>query len=209
VATSIAEWFRDRGQHVVFLLDSITRVAFAQRELGLSASEPPTTKAFPPSVFSLLPQLLERTGPGEFGTITGFYTVLVEADDLHDPIGDAVRGILDGHVWLARRLANRGHFPAIDVLESVSRVMKDVVTPEHSAAARRLVEDLARYRDVEDLIQLGAYVRGVDAKTDEAVDRMPAIEELLRQTSEESSSFDDAVQGLCDLYQGETVGRLQ
>ncbi|MFQ5653203.1 MAG: FliI/YscN family ATPase [Planctomycetota bacterium] len=208
VATAIAEWFRDQGEDVLFLLDSITRVAFAQRELGLSAFEPPATRAFPPSVFSLLPTLLERTGPGEEGSITSFYTVLVEADDLHDPIGDAVRGILDGHIWLSRRLATRGHFPAVDVLESVSRVMRDVIDPEHGRAAQALVEDLARYRDVEDLIQLGAYVRGGDPPPDEAVDRMPGIEALIRQPAEELSSFGEAREGLLALYtQGQQATR--
>lgn len=205
-ATAIAEWFRDQGNDVLFLLDSITRVAFAQRELGLSAHEPPTTKAFPPSTFSVLSQLLERTGPAESGSISSFYTVLVEADDLHDPIGDAVRGILDGHIWLSRRLANRGHFPAVDVLESVSRVMNDIVSPEHIAAVREIIEDLSRFRDVEDLIQLGAYVRGADPRTDLAVDRRRRIEELLRQGPEERGTFDAVVESLRAIaeHKGET-----
>ena len=202
VATAIAEWFRDRGQDVVLLLDSITRVALAQRELGLSASEPPTTRAYPPSVFSLLAQLLERTGPGAVGSITSFYTVLVEADDMNEPIGDAVRGILDGHVWLSRKLATRGHFPAIDVLESVSRVMKDVTTPEHRELAQELIEDLARYRDAEDLIQLGAYAPGRDARTDLAVQRQAALTQLLRQGPEEASDFATAVAQLKAIYAG-------
>ncbi|MFN0059559.1 MAG: FliI/YscN family ATPase [Planctomycetota bacterium] len=201
VATRIAEWFRDSGVDVTFLLDSITRVALAQREVGLSASEPPATRAFPPSVFTLLAQLLERTGPAELGSITGFYTVLVEGDDLHDPIGDAVRGILDGHIWLSRKLATRGFFPAIDVLESVSRVMKDVVTTEHLEFAREAVADLARARDVEDLIHLGAYVRGTDPRTDLAVDRVGRIEALLRQTPDESASLEQAAAQLKAIYQ--------
>jgi len=187
-ATAIAEWFRDRGQDVLLLLDSITRVAVAQREVGLSANEPPTTRGYPPSVFSLLPRLLERSGAGEVGTITSFYTVLVEGDDLHDPIGDAVRGILDGHIWLSRRLASRGHFPAIDVLESISRVMPDVIDEAHAAAARSAREDLARAREVEDLVQLGAYVRGQDARTDLALDRLPRLEAFLRQRADEVCS---------------------
>lgn len=200
VATAIAEYFRDQGQDVLLLFDSVTRVAQAQRELGLSSYEPPTTKAFPPSVFALLARLLERTGPGEKGSITSFYSVLVEGDDLNEPIADAVRGILDGHIWLSRKLSSRGHFPAVDVLESVSRVMKDVVTPKHVAAARNLVADLARHRDVEDLLQLGAYVRGADPRVDAAVERMPAIENLLRQTPDEDSSFENALGALTQLY---------
>jgi flagellum-specific ATP synthase len=195
-ATAIAEWFRDRGEDVLFLLDSLTRVALAQREVGLSANEPPATRGYPPSVFSLLSRLLERTGAGERGTITGFYSVLVEGDDLHDPIGDAVRGILDGHIWLSRRLASRGHFPAIDILESVSRSMPDVVDAAHLAAARTAREDLARAREVEDLVQLGAYVRGQDPRTDQALDRLPRHEELLRQRPDEPSTRDDAVRRL-------------
>ncbi len=201
VATAIAEWFRDLGEDVVLLLDSITRVAMAQRELGLSASEPPTAKAFPPSVFTLLPRLLERTGPAERGSITGFYSVLVEADDLNDPIGDAVRGILDGHIWLSRSLANRGYYPAIDVLQSVSRVMQHIAGASHKAAAQALVEDLARYRDVEDLLRMGAYVRGAEPRTDAAIDRIGAIEKLLRQTPEERSTLAEAASQLIAIYE--------
>ncbi|MEM7167192.1 MAG: FliI/YscN family ATPase [Planctomycetota bacterium] len=200
VATAIAEFFRDRGEDVLLLMDSVTRVAYAQRELGLSAYEPPTTKAFPPSVFTLLARLLERTGPAENGSITSFYTVLVEADDINDPIGDAVRGYLDGHIWLSRKLASRGHFPAVDVLESVSRVMKDVVTDAHKTCAQQLVADLSRYRDVEDLLQLGAYARGADPQTDESIARMPAIQQFLTQASEENADFASAAAGLAALY---------
>ncbi|MEM7263564.1 MAG: FliI/YscN family ATPase [Planctomycetota bacterium] len=200
VATSIAEWFRDRGEDVLFMLDSITRVALAQREVGLSAFEPPTTKAYPPSVFALLAKLLERTGPGVNGSITGFYTVLVEADDLNDPIGDAVRGILDGHIWLSRRMANRREFPAIDLLESVSRVMKDVCSDDHKALAEELLADIALFRDVEDLIQLGAYVRGSDPKTDRAVERMPKIREILGQTSDDPTPLGETATRLTELY---------
>ncbi len=192
-ATAISEWFRDRGQDVLLLLDSLTRVALAQREVGLSANEPPTTRGFPPSVFSLLPRLLERTGAAEHASITSFYTVLVEGDDLHDPIADAVRGILDGHIWLSRALASRGHFPAIDILESVSRVMPAVVDELHLAAAAEAKEHLARAKEVEDLVQLGAYVRGQDTRTDTALDRMPRLEKLLRQRSDEPCPRETAV----------------
>ncbi|MGE3164256.1 MAG: FliI/YscN family ATPase [Planctomycetota bacterium] len=209
VATAIAEYFRDLGQDVLLLFDSVTRVALAQRELGLSSYEPPTTRAYPPSVFALLARLLERTGPAESGSITSFYSVLVEADDLNDPIGDAVRGILDGHIWLSRKLSRRGHFPAIDILDSVSRVMSDVVTPEHLELRQRLVEDMARYRDAEDLLQLGAYVRGADARSDAAVDRMPAIEKLLRQPPQDDSDFAAAVSGLEAIYAPVTASKAE
>ena len=199
VATSIAEWFRSRGDDVLLLMDSITRVALAQRELGLSANEPPTTRAFPPSVFSLLPRLLERAGPGEKGSITSFYTVLVEGDDEQDPIGDAVRGFLDGHIWLSRRWANRGHYPAIDVVSSVSRVMPDIIDVDHKMAARETVADLARCAEAHDLVQLGAYVRGVDLRTDAALDRLPQIEALLRQEADESTRFEDSVRQLREI----------
>lgn len=200
LATAIAEWFRDRGDDVLLMLDSVTRIALAQREIGLSAHEPPTTRGYPPSVFGILARLLERAGPGEVGSITGFYTVLVEGDDEQDPIGDAVRGILDGHIWLSRDLANRGHFPAIDVLKSVSRVMSAVVDDEHRAAHRRLVEDLAKYREVEELVQLGAYVAGGDAAADKAIQNRPSIEELLRQSPLEESNFEDTRDRLVGMY---------
>jgi flagellum-specific ATP synthase len=193
IATAIAEYFRERGEDVVFLLDSITRVAMAQREIGLSAGEPPATKGFPPSTFSLLSKLLERTGPGPRASITAFYTVLVEADDIHDPIGDAVRGILDGHLWLSRDLASKGFYPAIDPLGSVSRVMPDVVSEEHMKAAREMVAMVARYRGVEDLLQLGAYVPGGDVRVDEAVRAMPAIEAFLRQDAREKAPFEETL----------------
>ena len=199
VATSIAEWFRSSGEDVMLLMDSITRVALAQRELGLSANEPPTTRAFPPSVFSFLPRLLERTGPGKRGTITSFYTVLLEGEEEQDPIGDTVRGILDGHIWLSRRWANLGRYPAIDVIRSISRVMPDIIGDEHKNAARNTLEDLARCAESEDLVQLGAYVRGVDTRTDEALDRLPRIEKLLRQDAAETTTFEDSIQQLIDI----------
>ncbi len=168
-ATRIAESFRDAGRHVVLMMDSVTRFAMAQREIGLSAGEPPATRGYPPSVFSLLPQLLERAGTGETGSITGLYTVLVEGDDMNEPIGDAARSILDGHVVLSRRLATAGHFPSIDVLESVSRVAPAVTTPEQRAAATRLRRVLAAHRDVKDLLEIGAYVSGSNPEVDAAV----------------------------------------
>jgi flagellum-specific ATP synthase len=181
VATRIAEHFRDTGQDVVLMMDSLTRVAMAQREVGLSAGEPPATRGYPPSVFSLLPRLLERAGNSAEGSITGLYTVLVEGDDLQDPIGDTVRSILDGHVVLSRRLATAGHFPSIDVLESVSRVANAVTTSEQRAAAVRLRRLLAAHRDVKELVEIGAYAAGSDADADDAIALLPRINDFLRQ----------------------------
>ncbi|MEC9475605.1 MAG: FliI/YscN family ATPase [Planctomycetota bacterium] len=189
VATSIAEWFRDRGEDVLLLVDSITRVALAQREVGLCAGEPPTTRGYTPSVFAMLPRLLERTGPGVDGSITAFYSVLVEGDDQHDPIGDAVRGILDGQIWLSRDLASKGWFPPIDPCSSTSRTMKSVVDPEHFKAARSLVEMVAVHKEIEDMVRLGAYVKGHDSRSDRAIESIPSIEQLLRQDPEEASDF--------------------
>jgi len=205
VATAVAEHFRDQGEHVLLLIDSLTRVAMAQREIGLSMGEPPATKGYPPSVFSLLPRLLERAGPGARGSITGFYTVLVESDDRNDPVVDCVRAVLDGHLWLSRDLAERGHYPAIDPLASLSRVQPRIVTREHAAAARVVRAHLARYRDAEDLIRLGAYVPGSDVGTDAAVQRMPEIERFLRQHQHETHSFDESVERLLRVAAGESA----
>jgi flagellum-specific ATP synthase len=200
VATAIAEYFRDCGCHVLLLMDSLTRVAYGQREVGLAIGEPPTTKGYPPSVFTLLPKLLERAGCGTGeGTITGLYTVLVEGDDLTDPIADSVRSILDGHIVLSRELAAQGHYPAIDVLASVSRVMKDIVTPEHAAAARRFIEALALYRGSEDLISLGAYRAGSNPKLDRVVNRIGDLTTYLRQGVDEQVDLTSAVAQLMAL----------
>jgi flagellum-specific ATP synthase len=196
IATAIAEHFRDEGQDVCLLLDSVTRVAMAQREIGLSAGEPPATRGYPPSTFALLARLLERAGPGRKASITAFYTVLVEADDIHDPVGDAVRGILDGHLWLSRELASKGHYPPIDPLGSVSRVMPDVVAAEHLQAARDAVAMVARYRGVEELLQLGAYVPGGDPRVDEAVRAMPGIESFLKQDQRDGTPLEETVKRL-------------
>jgi flagellum-specific ATP synthase len=180
-ATRIAEWFRDAGHDVLLVVDSVTRTALAQREVALAAGEPPATRGYPASVFAMLPRLLERAGPGATGSITALYTVLVEGDDLQDPIGDTVRGILDGHVVLSRRLATAGHFPSIDVLESISRVERAVCTPEQlrlAGLARRL---LAAYREARDLIEVGAYAAGSDPDVDVAIRVRPALEAFLRQ----------------------------
>ncbi|MDZ7385518.1 MAG: flagellar protein export ATPase FliI [candidate division KSB1 bacterium] len=196
VATTIAEYFRDQGLRVMLMMDSITRVAMAQREIGLSVGEPPTTRGYTPSVFAFLPKLLERAGNTQAGSITGLYTVLVEGDDLNEPVSDAVRAILDGHVVLSRRLANVNHYPAIDVLASTSRVMIDVVSREHLEAARKVVEILSVYREAEDLINIGAYVPGSNRKVDYARSMIERVNAFLRQGIDERVDFARAVQEL-------------
>jgi len=180
-ATRIAEWFRDKGRHVVLMMDSLTRFCMAQREVGLSAGEPPATRGYPPSVFSLMPRLLERAGAGESGSITGLYTVLVEGDDMNDPIADTARSILDGHIVLSRKLATSGHFPSIDVLESISRVAPRIMTGEQIAEATELRRLMAAYRDAKDLIEIGAYVKGSNPLVDRSVQLRAAIDHFLRQ----------------------------
>ncbi|GAA1540802.1 FliI/YscN family ATPase [Nocardioides humi] len=198
-ATRIAEWFRDGGRDVVLMMDSLTRVAMAQREIGLSAGEPPATRGYPPSVFGLLPRLLERAGTSAAGSITGIYTVLVEGDDLQDPVGDTARSILDGHVVLSRELATAGHFPAIDVLESISRVHRAVTTPEQQQAAARLRRMLAAHRSVRELVEIGAYVAGADADADAALARLPRIEAFLRQSMDDITPRLDAWDRLAEV----------
>ena len=199
MATAVAEYFRDLGKNVLLMMDSTTRMAMAQRQIGLSAGEPPTTKGYPPSVFSLLPKLLERSGRTERGSITGLYTVLVEGDDITEPVSDAVRGILDGHVWLSRDLANRGHYPAVDVLESISRVMPDIVDKEHLSAAATIRRVLAVWNDIEDLVNIGAYAAGTNVEFDVAVAMKPAIDDYLRQAIDERAVFSDVREGLVAL----------
>jgi flagellum-specific ATP synthase len=191
-ATTIAEHFRDRGLHVLLMMDSLTRFATAQREIGLAIGEPPATRGYTPSVFALLPKLLERAGTSENGSITGLYTVLVEGDDMNEPVADAARSILDGHCVLTRQLAHRNHYPAIDVLQSVSRLAGEVTGPDVRRAAAWLRETLALYREKEDLITIGAYARGSDARVDAAIERLPAIEAFLRQTPDELVAADEA-----------------
>jgi flagellum-specific ATP synthase len=200
VGCAVAEYFRDRGVDVLLMMDSVTRVAFAQREIGLSVGEPPATKGYPPSVFAMLPRLLERPGTSEVGSITGLFAVLVEGDDLADPISDAVRGILDGHIVLSRELANRGHYPAIDVLTSISRVMPDVVSTKQREAARRAVASMAVYRQAEDLINIGAYVDGANPEIDAAKLVKSGLDAFLRQDMFEKSSFAEAGEGLLGLF---------
>ena len=201
IATAIAEYFRDQGQHVNLMMDSVTRFAMAQREIGLALGEPPTTKGYTPSVFTTLPKLLERTGTSDNnGTITGLYTVLVEGDDTNEPVADALRSILDGHINLTRDLAMQNHYPAIDILDSVSRVMDDVISPEHREIANRLKNTLATYRKAEDLINIGAYVKGSNAKIDFAIEMIEKINLYLRQDIDETASFDESLQSLIELF---------
>jgi type III secretion protein N (ATPase) len=192
-ATAIAEHFRDEGKRVMLLVDSVTRFARAQREVGLAAGEPPARRGYPPSVFAMLPRLLERTGQGERGSITAIYTVLVEGGDMDEPIADEVRGVLDGHVVLDRAIAARGRYPAVDVTVSLSRVMDRVVTKEHGDAARSLRAMLGAYEAKRDLLALGAYAKGSDPMVDRAIARMPAIEALLAQGSEDQAGFEESV----------------
>jgi len=191
VATAIAESFRDQDKSVLLLVDSITRVARAQRDVGLAAGEPPVRRGYPPSVFSMLPRLLERAGQASRGAITAIYTVLVEGDDLSEPIADEVRGLLDGHIVLERELAARGHYPAVDVLRSLSRVMNDVTSEPHQRAARALRELLAAHESKKDLIALGAYTPGKDPLTDRALAAMPEVLKLLRQEGDDASDFEE------------------
>lgn len=202
VATTIAEFFRDQGKDVMLMMDSLTRLAMAQREVGLAVGEPPTARGYTPSVFALLPRLLERAGRTSKGSITGLYTVLVDGDDLNEPISDAARAVLDGHIVLARRLAARNHFPAIDVLASVSRLMPEVTAPAHREAASRLRDLMAAYEQAEDLINIGAYQKGTNPRVDAALERHDAIRAFLRQEMEEYSTFTEAVSGLEQLVSG-------
>ncbi len=195
VATAIAEYFRDQGKRVMLMMDSITRFAMAQREVGLAIGEPPTTKGYTPSVFALLPKLLERAGTTSHqGSITGLYTILVEADDMNEPVADSCRAILDGHVVLSREMASQNHYPAIDVLNSVSRVMRDIVSAEHLESAGRIRSVLATYKSVEDLISIGAYVKGSNPKVDQALIKLESVQGFLRQTREENAVWNDTLQ---------------
>jgi flagellum-specific ATP synthase len=199
IAAAVAEYFRDRGLDVLFLVDSVTRLATAQREIGLAIGEPPATKGFTPSVFSMLPKFLERAGTAAKGSITGLFTVLVEGDDLDEPIADAARSILDGHIVLARRLAHQNHFPAVDVLQSISRCMPDVVTKEHQTLAGKMKDLAAAYSENEDLIQIGAYAAGSNDRVDRAIKIREPLNLFLRQDRTERITFEDTVHRLADL----------
>lgn len=201
-ATAIAEYFRDQGLSVMLMMDSVTRFAMAQREVGLAIGEPPSTKGYTPSVFALLPRLMERAGKGDVGAITALYTVLVEGDDTNEPIADATRSILDGHIVLSRKLTSKGHYPPIDCLQSLSRVMPMVVSREHLEAARDLREQLAAYDEIEDLVAIGAYKEGAKPVADRALRRRDAVTGFLRQFKADHTPFDDTVAALEELADG-------
>ncbi len=205
VATAIAEYFRDQGRDVMLILDSLTRLATAQRDVGLAIGEPPATRGYTPSVFALLPRLLERAGNSDRGSITGLYSVLVDGDDMNEPVADTARGILDGHIVLSRALANAGHYPAIDLLQSVSRVMNDVISPQHQAAARTFRSILSVYREAEDLINIGAYVEGSNPIIDTAKRRIGDIRRFLQQTPDQNVNFSQTQQQLISEFDNETV----
>ncbi|WP_051662909.1 FliI/YscN family ATPase [Alicyclobacillus macrosporangiidus] len=196
VATTIAEWFRDQGRSVNLMMDSLTRFAMAQREIGLAVGEPPASRGYTPSVLAMLPRLLERAGTARRGVITAFYTVLVDGDDLNDPIADAVRGILDGHIVLSRQLANAGRFPAIDVLQSLSRVFPALADERQKAAAQQVRAWLQKYSEVEDLLRIGAYQRGADAEADVAVSMFPKVAQFLAQSADEPATLGESVEEL-------------
>lgn len=200
VATAIAEYFRDKGLNVMFMMDSVTRFAMAQREVGLAIGEPPATKGYTPSVFSLLPRLLERTGTAKTGSITGIYTVLVESDDMNEPIADTVRSILDGHIVLSRDLAASGHYPPVDVLVSVSRLMIEVTSREHLLAANKIRDILVTYRDARDLINIGAYVKGSNEKIDYACSMLEQINSFLRQEITDRAEYSHTVSRLIGMF---------
>ena len=202
LATTIAEYFRDEGKNVALMVDSLTRVAMGQREIGLSIGEPPTTRGYTPSVFSLFPKLLERAGQSQNGSITAFYTVLVEGDDLSEPISDVTRSILDGHFVLSRDMASKYHYPAIDVLGSISRLMPDITSKEHLQLAGKCRGILSDYRDAEDLISIGAYVKGSSAKIDYAMERIDKLNDFLKQQIDDTTSFDETLKRLNEIAAG-------
>ncbi|MFQ5705942.1 MAG: flagellar protein export ATPase FliI [bacterium] len=203
IVTAIAEYFASLGLHVLLMMDSLTRVAMAQREVGLAVGEPPTSKGYTPSVFAMLPKLLERAGNLQNGSITGIYTVLVENDDMNDPIADTVRSILDGHIVLSRKIAQSGHYPAIDVLQSVSRVMIDIISSSHLQNANKIKEILATYQESEDLLNIGAYVKGSNARIDYAVSMIDKIHDYQKQTVNEKAAFEDSLRQLQALLSNE------
>lgn len=199
VGTAIAEFFRDRGHNVLLMMDSLTRYAMAQREIGMAIGEPPVAHGYTPSVFAMLPRLLERTGNAKVGSITAIYTVLVEGDNINEPISDAVRGILDGHIVLTRELANNNHYPPIDILGSVSRLMPDIVAPEHYAMASRIKNLMSIYRETQDLINIGAYKAGTNPLVDEAIKSRNIINDMLKQKIDDQSTFEEALKSIKDI----------
>lgn len=199
-ATAIAEYFRDQGKDVLLMMDSLTRFSMAQREIGLAAGEPPVTRGYPPSVYSEMPKLLERAGNSDKGSITGLYTVLVDGDDFNEPITDTARGILDGHIVLSRKLAQKNHYPAIDVLASISRVMSSVASKEHKAVAGQLKNVLATYQEAEDLINIGAYKAGSNKNIDFAISKIDLVNQFLEQSTEDKFDFDEITAELADIF---------
>ena len=199
-ATAIAEYFRDKGKDVLLMMDSLTRFSMAQREIGLASGEPPVTRGYPPSVYSEMPKLLERAGRNEVGSITGLYTVLVDGDDFNEPITDTARSILDGHIMLNRKLAHKNHYPAIDVLQSISRCMSQIAEPEHKKAAGRLKNVLATYNDAEDLINIGAYKKGTNPDIDFAIDKIRAVNDFLMQQTDEKIPYEEEIERLKKLF---------
>ena len=200
-ATAISEYFRDQGRDVLLMMDSLTRFSMAQREIGLASGEPPVTRGYPPSVYSEMPKLLERAGCAEHGSITGLYTVLVEGEDFNEPITDTARSILDGHIMLTRKLANRNHYPAVDVLQSISRCMSMVASKEHKTAAGKLKNIMATYNEAEDLINIGAYKRGSNPSIDRAINKIDDVNEYLLQDTDEKFTFEETVELLENLFQ--------
>ncbi|MCR5082472.1 MAG: flagellar protein export ATPase FliI [Parasporobacterium sp.] len=200
-ATAIAEYFRDQGKDVLLMMDSLTRFSMAQREIGLASGEPPVTRGYPPSVYSEMPKLLERAGNSNVGTITGLYTVLVDNDDFNEPITDTARSILDGHIILSRKIAHRGHYPAIDVMQSISRVMSQIATPEHKKVAQKLKMVMATYSESEDLINIGAYKAGSNKNIDFAISKIEQVNDFLMQGTEEKFSFDEELQMLLSIFE--------
>ncbi|NLT98818.1 MAG: FliI/YscN family ATPase, partial [Christensenellaceae bacterium] len=205
VGTAMAEYFRDHGMNVMLMMDSLTRFAMAQREIGMAVGEPPVSRGFPPSVYAILPKLLERAGMCSKGSITGLYTVLVEGDDMDEPIADTVRGILDGHIVLSRKLANSNHYPAIDVLQSVSRLMPDVMPEEHLPKVSYIRTVMSTYRDAQDLISIGAYKAGTNKKIDEAIEQIDSINALLKQQVGERFTFEETMELVSQIYDRRSV----
>lgn len=199
-ATAIAEYFRDQGKDVLLMMDSLTRFSMAQREIGLASGEPPVTRGYPPSVYAEMPKLLERAGNSDKGSITGLYTVLVDGDDFNEPITDTARGILDGHIMLNRRLAHKNHYPAIDILQSISRCMSQIATKEHKALAGKLKNVLATYNEAEDLINIGAYKSGANPSIDYAIEKIDAVNAYLCQGTDEKFNFDDELKLLEEIF---------
>lgn len=199
-ATAIAEYFRDQGKDVLLMMDSLTRFSMAQREIGLASGEPPVSRGYPPSVYSEMPQLLERAGRSEKGSITGLYTVLVDGDDFNEPIADTARSILDGHIVLDRKIAHSNHYPAIDILQSISRVMSSIASPEHKAACGKLNNVLATYREAEDLVNIGAYKPGSNPNIDYALAKIDQVNAFLMQGTEEKFDFEEEVEQLCAIF---------